>query len=30
LEKWPTRHQAMSREWNLKRDRTFRREIRPW
>jgi putative endonuclease len=24
-----TRHDAMSREWHLKRDRTFRKSLRP-
>jgi putative endonuclease len=26
---WPTRREAMSREWHLKRDRQFRRRVRP-
>jgi putative endonuclease len=28
-ERHPTRHDAMSREWHLKRDRTFRKSLRP-
>lgn len=27
---WETRHDAMSREWRLKRDRKFRQRLRPW
>jgi putative endonuclease len=27
-EKYPTKEEAMSREWHLKRDRKFRRELR--
>jgi len=26
-ERYPTRNEAMSREWHLKRERTFRREV---
>ncbi|HVA15760.1 MAG TPA: GIY-YIG nuclease family protein [Stellaceae bacterium] len=26
---WATRREAMSREWRLKHDRKFRREVRP-
>jgi putative endonuclease len=26
---WATREEAMSREWHLKRDRKFRRSVRP-
>jgi putative endonuclease len=28
-ERHPTRHDAMSREWHLKRDRTFRKSLWP-
>jgi putative endonuclease len=28
-ERYDTRHEAMSREWHVKRDRTFRKQMRP-
>jgi putative endonuclease len=28
-ERYTNRHEAMSREWHLKRDRRFRRRVRP-